>query len=81
MTGLTTAAGALPLILSSGAGAETRYAIGIVILFGALTAVLVSLLIVPTAYSLLARRTGSPGDVARRLDAEAETAARPQPAE
>lgn len=81
MTGLTTAAGALPLILSSGAGAETRYAIGIVILFGALTAVLVSLLIVPTAYSLLARRTGSPGDVARRLDAEADTAARPQPAE
>jgi len=71
MTGLTTAAGALPLILSSGAGAETRYAIGIVILFGAIAAVLVALLIVPTGYALLARGTGSPGDVARRLDAEA----------
>ncbi|MEM7767875.1 MAG: efflux RND transporter permease subunit [Pseudomonadota bacterium] len=77
MTGLTTAAGAAPLILSSGAGAETRYAIGIVILFGAIAAVLVSLLIVPTAYALLARRTGSPGDVARRLEAETEALAEP----
>ncbi len=73
MTGLTTAAGAMPLILSSGAGAETRYAIGIVILSGSIAAVLVALLIVPTGYALLARGTGSPGDVARRLEAEAST--------
>ncbi len=78
MTGLTTAAGAVPLILSTGAGAETRAAIGIVILFGAVGAVLISLLIVPAAYTLLARHTGSPGDVARRLEAEG---ANPQPAE
>ena len=77
MTGLTTAAGALPLILSSGAGAETRLAIGVVVLFGAIAAVSVSLLIVPAAYSLLARRTGSPGDVARRLDAETEALSQP----
>ncbi|MFN4023514.1 MAG: efflux RND transporter permease subunit [Hyphomonas sp.] len=82
MTGLTTAAGALPLILGSGAGAETRMAIGVVILFGAVTAVLVALLVVPTAYTLLARRTGSPGDVARRLDEESShPAPAPQPAE
>ncbi len=74
MTGLTTAAGAVPLILSTGAGAETRFAIGIVILFGAIAAVLVSLLVVPAAYGLLARRTGSPGDVTRRLEAETELA-------
>lgn len=74
MTGLTTAAGTIPLIVSSGAGAETRQAIGVVILFGAVAAVLVTLLAVPTAYSLLARRTGSPGDVARRLEAEADAA-------
>ncbi len=79
MTGLTTAAGAVPLILTSGAGAETRQAIGIVILFGVMAAVSVALLVVPAAYSLLARRTGSPGDVARRLDAE--TGALAQPAE
>jgi multidrug efflux pump len=77
MTGLTTAAGALPLILSSGAGAETRLAIGVVVLFGAIAAVSVSLLVVPAAYSLLARRTGSPGDVARRLDAETEALSQP----
>ncbi|MFM1816986.1 MAG: hypothetical protein RLZ98_3681, partial [Pseudomonadota bacterium] len=80
MTGLTTAAGAVPLILSQGAGSETRMAIAIVILFGALAAVLVSLLVVPAAYTLLARHTGSPGDVARRLEKE-EAAGLAHPAE
>ena len=70
MTGLTTAAGTLPLILSSGAGAETRAAIGVVILYGVLAAVMVTILFVPTAYALIARGSGSPGDVARRLEAE-----------
>ncbi|MEO1642165.1 MAG: efflux RND transporter permease subunit, partial [Pseudomonadota bacterium] len=79
MTGLTTAAGTLPLILSSGAGAETRAAIGIVILFGVIAAVLVTVLFVPTAYALIARGSGSPGDVARQLERETETA--PTPAE
>ena len=79
MPGLTTAAGTLPLILSSGAGAETRAAIGIVILFGVIAAVLVTVLFVPTAYALIARGSGSPGDVARQLERETETA--PAPAE
>lgn len=70
MTGLTTAAGTLPLILSSGAGAETRAAIGAVILFGVIAAVLVTILFVPTAYALIARGSGSPGDVARQLAIE-----------
>ncbi|MEO1324754.1 MAG: efflux RND transporter permease subunit, partial [Pseudomonadota bacterium] len=70
MTGLTTAAGTLPLILSSGAGAETRAAIGVVILFGVIAAVLVTVLFVPTAYALIARGSGSPGDVARQLEVE-----------
>ncbi|MCL4143819.1 UNVERIFIED_CONTAM: hypothetical protein GTU68_066874 [Idotea baltica] len=68
MTGLTTAVGALPLILSSGAGAETRAAIGVVILFGVLASVVITVLLVPTAYALIARGSGSPGDVARRLE-------------
>lgn len=72
MTGLTTAAGSVPLILSSGAGAETRMAIGIVILFGVVAAGLVTLFLVPGAYHLLARFTGSPGDVARKLEKEAQ---------
>jgi multidrug efflux pump len=70
MTGITTAAGSLPLLLSSGAGAETRAVIGTVILFGVLAATLFTLLVVPVAYDLLARHTGSPGDVARQLEQE-----------
>lgn len=72
MTGLTTAVGTLPLILSSGAGAETRQAIGVVMLFGSVAAVLVTLLLVPTAYSVISRRTGSPGKVARELQVQSE---------
>jgi multidrug efflux pump len=70
MTGITTIAGAVPLILSSGAGSETRVAIGVVILFGVAAATIFTLFVVPVAYDLLARKTGSPGDVRRRLDAQ-----------
>lgn len=70
MTGLTTIAGTIPLILSSGAGAETRESIGIVVLFGVLAATLFTLFIVPVAYSLIARKTGSPNAVAERLENE-----------
>jgi len=72
MTAATTMAGAVPLIISSGAGAETRLVIGIVILCGLAAATLFTLFVVPVAYDLLARRTGSPGDVARRLEQEME---------
>jgi multidrug efflux pump len=70
MTGLTTIAGSIPLVLSTGAGAETRSVIGIVVLTGVFAATLFTLFIVPVAYSLLARNTGSPNDVARKLAAE-----------
>ncbi|NCA71744.1 MAG: efflux RND transporter permease subunit [Sphingobacteriia bacterium] len=70
MTGITTAAGSVPLLLSSGAGSETRTVIGTVILAGVLAATLFTLFVVPVAYDLLARRTGSPGDVKRQLERE-----------
>lgn len=70
MTSLTAIAGAIPLIFSHGAGAETRSAIGVVILFGVATAMVVTLVLVPAAYALLARRTGSPRDVERKLAKE-----------
>jgi multidrug efflux pump len=73
MTGITTAAGSVPLLLSSGAGAETRAVIGTVILFGVLAATFFTLFVVPVAYDVLARRTGSAGDVRRTLEAEAAT--------
>jgi len=57
MTGITTAAGMIPLILSSGARVETRMVIGIVVLAGVLSATLFTLFVVPVAYALLSRRT------------------------
>jgi multidrug efflux pump len=70
MTAITTAAGAVPLILASGAGAETRAMIGTVIFSGVVVATAFTLFVVPVAYNLLARGSGSPGDVARRLEGE-----------
>lgn len=72
MTALTTAAGAIPLIASSGAGSETRAAIGVVIIFGVVAAGLVCVLLVPTMYALIAKGSGSPNDVAKRLNIEAK---------
>jgi multidrug efflux pump len=72
MTGITTVAGAVPLMLSFGAGAETRVVIGVVVMAGVSVATIMTLFVVPVAYSMIARRTGSPGDVQRRLDKELE---------
>jgi len=70
MTGITTVAGSVPLLLSSGAGSETRAVLGNVILWGVFAATIFTVFVVPVAYHLLARRTGSPGDVRRRLETE-----------
>lgn len=67
MTSLTAVAGAIPLVISSGAGSETRLVIGTVVIAGVIVATILTLFLVPVAYSLLARNTGSPGDVARQL--------------
>ncbi|MEL6979222.1 MAG: efflux RND transporter permease subunit [Pseudomonadota bacterium] len=70
MTGVTTAAGATPLILANGPGAETRFAIGVVVLGGVLASTVLTLLTVPATYALFARGSGSPGAVEQRLREE-----------
>jgi multidrug efflux pump len=60
MTALTTIAGTLPLILSSGAGSETRIILGIVLFWGVAFSTLLSLFIIPSAYAFLAKNSGSP---------------------
>lgn len=70
MTAITTMAGSIPLIVSSGPGAESRYVIGIVIMAGVGAATLFTLFVVPVAYDLLSRHSGSPGAVKRRLERE-----------
>jgi multidrug efflux pump len=68
MTGFTTIAGAIPLVLASGAGSEARVVIGIVVLFGVIAATVFTLFIVPVAYSLISRNTRSPNHIARKID-------------
>ena len=70
MTGLSTSLGALPLVLASGAGAEGRAAIGLVVLFGVTIATLTTLLVVPGTYGLVARFSGSPGARKRALESQ-----------
>jgi multidrug efflux pump subunit AcrB len=68
MTSLCTAFGALPLLLASGAGAEQRRPIGIVVFYGMLVSVLLTLFAVPVVYAVLARNTRSPQHVSRLVD-------------
>ncbi|MEQ9438826.1 MAG: efflux RND transporter permease subunit [Cyclobacteriaceae bacterium] len=68
MTGLTTIMGSLPLIISFGAGAETRLVIGLVILFGVLVSSIFTIYTVPAMYKLIARGTTSPNAVADELE-------------
>ena len=55
MTALATVLGALPLALSSGAGAEARQAIGWVIVGGMSVGTFLTLFIIPVAYMLIVR--------------------------
>ncbi|GAB2710069.1 efflux RND transporter permease subunit [Halomonas garicola] len=70
MTAVTTMAGAVPLVLSSGPGANSRLVIGTVIMAGVGAATVFTLFVVPVAYALLAGKSGSPGAVKRRLASE-----------
>jgi multidrug efflux pump len=54
--------GALPLALASGAGAESRRQIGWVIVGGMTVGTLLTIFVVPTVYSLLARKA-VPGEI------------------
>ena len=83
MTSIATATGALPLMVASGAGAAARQAIGVVIVFGVSIATMITLFLIPILYSMLARFTGSPEAVSRKLEAQLAHApgASPQPAE
>ncbi len=67
MTSMTTVFGAVPLLLAFGAGAEARFVLGVVVFFGVLVATLLTLFVLPAAYLLLARRSNTPGRVARKI--------------
>ena len=68
MTSAATTFGALPLLLGSGAGAESRQPIGIVVVFGVAISAALTLFIVPPLYVLMATKTSSPQSVSRLIE-------------
>jgi len=70
MTMLSTVFGALPLILSSGPGAEARSAIGWVVFGGLGIATVFTLVLIPVIYSVLAPLVPSRAHAGIRLDRE-----------
>jgi multidrug efflux pump len=69
MTSFCTAFGALAFLFATGAGAEQRRPIGIVVFYGTLVSVFLTLLAVPAVYSIFARKTKSPEYISRLVDA------------
>jgi len=76
MTAFTTLAGSLPLILSTGAGSESRIAVGTVVFFGMAFASLVTLIVIPAMYRLISFGTHSPGYVEAQLQEELDESER-----
>jgi multidrug efflux pump len=68
MTSACTTFGALPLLLGTGAGAEARQPIGIVVVYGVTISAVLTLFIVPALYVLFARSTSSPQHVSRAIE-------------
>ncbi len=75
MTSLCTVFGAVPLLIATGAGAESRQAIGSVVVYGVTFSMLLTLYVVPVVYSLVARNTHSPEHIAKLIDALRDKAA------
>jgi Cu/Ag efflux pump CusA len=69
MTTLTTILGVLPIALGLGAGADSRKPLGLAVVGGLLFSMILTLVMVPVVYTLLARfqkdkaRELAPGDV------------------
>ena len=58
MTTAAMVAGLVPLLFAAGAGAASRFAIGIVVVMGMLVGTLFTLFVLPTVYSLIAKDHG-----------------------
>jgi multidrug efflux pump len=72
MTTFTTVMGAMPLALAIGPGHEARTVIGVVVMCGVASATVITLLVIPVAYRILAGSSESPRATARQLQGELE---------
>jgi multidrug efflux pump len=61
MTGLSTALGAVPLLVASGAGANSRLSLGVVSVSGVLFPMMLTLFVVPVFFLLLGQKRGLQG--------------------
>ena len=68
MTSLCTVFGAIPLLIATGAGAESRGTIGAVVVYGVMFSLLLTLYVVPVVYGYVARNTKSPEYIAHLID-------------
>ena len=68
MTSMCTAFGSVPLLLATGAGELSRQSIGAVVFFGVTFSVLLTLVVVPAVYVLVAKNTHSPEYVSQLID-------------
>ena len=73
MTVLSTILGAVPLVIATGAGAESRAAIGAVIIGGLGLALVLTLFLTPVLYHLLAGFSKPRAAITKALDAELAT--------
>jgi len=78
MTLISTILGAVPLVLATGAGAESRTAIGTVIVGGLLVSGALTLFLTPVLYSLLAHFTKPRSSVEREMETELAGTGRPK---
>jgi multidrug efflux pump len=68
MTSLCTIFGALPLLIATGAGAESRSSIGAVVVYGVTFSMVLTLIVVPAVYVLIAKNSHSPEYVAHLIE-------------
>ncbi len=77
MTAVSTSMGAVPLLMATGAGAESRLTIGVVVFSGVIFSTAFTIFIIPVFYQLLARGTKSPEAVTRELERLQESSGGP----
>ena len=79
MTTLATVFGVLPIAMGLGAGAESRKPLGVAVVGGMVFSTLLTLVIVPVVYTMLARWAGDPVKAKRAEGREPVKAAPPSP--
>ncbi|TQV83178.1 efflux RND transporter permease subunit [Denitrobaculum tricleocarpae] len=78
MTLISTILGAVPLVLASGAGAESRMAIGTVIVGGLMLSGTLTLFLTPVLYNLLARFTTPRSRIEKLIETELKDLGHPE---